>query len=342
MINIFTMEVESYNQELIYANTLFKRLFNNITITQNNKKIKFKCLLGNRSRIFKNLENAEKNAEYELPMIIIERNGITKNDERLANVNNEVKYAQTAGRFNYNIYTPVPIDISYTVTIVSKYQDQVDRAVSNFIPFFNKDLYVRCQHPKFEGIEFTNQVIMDNSINEEVLSEIDSSQDDIKIATIGFTYKTYMFCGSEQSKIKHSQTSVVLSNVLSTIVYELTEDDKKNHISDFIDKSLSTTITTEVTIPVEIEVSAEDQPSGFVPVVNKIYVGFYPIPLISSYIPRMNWVDSLDQTVVPISGYMGNDPETGKEIYEPVTTSACYYPYVDKLTWTIDATSDED
>jgi hypothetical protein len=100
--------------------------------------------LGNRSRIFKHLENPTKDSIYKLPLIVIHRTGLVKNNDRLANINNEVKYSTHSSRLDYNLYTPVPIDISYEVTIISKYQEHIDRAISNFIPFFNKDLYVRC------------------------------------------------------------------------------------------------------------------------------------------------------------------------------------------------------
>jgi hypothetical protein len=46
-------------------------------------------------------------------MIIIQRTGITKNNDRLTNVNNEVKYSSHSQITNYNLYTPVPIDITY-------------------------------------------------------------------------------------------------------------------------------------------------------------------------------------------------------------------------------------
>lgn len=82
-------------------------------VVRNGEETKFNCVVGNRSRIFKNLENPSKNAEYSLPMIIIQRTGITKNNDRLTNINNEVKYATHSGRLNYNLYTPVPIDITF-------------------------------------------------------------------------------------------------------------------------------------------------------------------------------------------------------------------------------------
>jgi hypothetical protein len=169
------MEVQSWNKELVLANAQFKRLFNNISFFKDGKEIKFKCVFGNRSRIFKNLENPTKDAMYSLPLIVINRTGIVKNNDRLANINNEVKYATHSSRLDYNLYTPVPIDIAYEVTIIAKYQEHIDRAISNFIPFFNKDLYVRCQHPKIEGLFFTNQVIMEDSIQEDNPYELDAS-----------------------------------------------------------------------------------------------------------------------------------------------------------------------
>lgn len=123
------MQVQSWNNELPIAQNQFRRIFNNIEIISGGKKIKFNCVLGNRSRIFKNLENPNKDATLKLPLIIITRTGLTKNNDRLANLNNEVKYAQSAKKRNYNLYTPVPIDINYQVSIVSKYQEYNDRVI---------------------------------------------------------------------------------------------------------------------------------------------------------------------------------------------------------------------
>ena len=290
------MEIQSWNKELALANMQFKRLFNNISIVKNGKVTKFSCVLGNRSRIFKNLENPEKSAEYKLPMIIIQRTGIQKNNDRLANMNNEVKYAPHSKMRSYDLYTPVPVDISYQVTIVSKYQEHIDRAVSNFIPFFNKDLFVRCEHPKFEGLYFTNQVIMEDSLQEDHPDEIDSSADDVIEMTVNFTYKTFIFSGTKRAILV-----------------------PKTEISKFLSKSLSTTLTAEVTIPVSVEVpveSADPGPdiSGFTPNINTLYMGLYPVPLLSQYVPHVKWVDGLCAEGIDES------------------------PWVDRFSWKIDET----
>ena len=311
------MEIQSWNKELVLANLQFKRLFNNISITKNGETTKFGCVIGNRSRIFKNLENPTKSAMYSLPLIIIQRTGITKNDARLANMNNEVKYAPHSKMRSYDLYTPVPVDISYQVTIVSKYQEHIDRAVSNFIPFFNKDLFVRCEHPKIEGLYFTNQVVMEDNLQEDHPDEIDPSADDVVTMTIGFTYKTFIFSGTKRAiLVPKTEISTSLSTVVSSYVYELTDQDKSN-ISAFLSTKLSTTLTCEVTVPVTAEVpieSADQGPdiSGFVPSINTLYLGLYPTPLISAYIPHITWVDGLCA--------QGYDER----------------PWVDRLSWKID------
>lgn len=52
--------------------------------------------------------------------------------------------------------TPVPVDISYDVTIIAKYPSDIDKIASNFMVFFNSDIYVSCHHPKFPEIKMNN------------------------------------------------------------------------------------------------------------------------------------------------------------------------------------------
>ena len=57
---------------------------------------------------------------------------------------------------SYDLLTPVPIDISYDVTIVSKYPSDTDQIASNFMIFYISDIYVSCNHPKYDGIMLNN------------------------------------------------------------------------------------------------------------------------------------------------------------------------------------------
>lgn len=271
------------------ANLLFKRLFSNIWIIRSNgERVKVTCALDQRSRIFKNLENKSKDGVYKLPFIGITRTGISKNTERLANLNNEVKYSSSSKNRSYDLYTPVPIDITYQVTIVTKFPGDVDRILSNFIPFFNKDLFVQAQHPKFDNITLMSQVVMEDSISEERPDELDPTQDDFQVVTCNFLFKTYVFCGN----YKAGETRQKMISYVSTYI--------STGISTEISTDISTGISTEISAEVSAEVSSEVSTvidviyDGFTPMIQKIDLGFYGVPNGMSYDEYFKRVDAGD------------------------------------------------
>ena len=262
------MEIISYNQELAYANMLFRRPFNNIKIFRDGKWIKFKCVIGNRSRILKGKENKDRNAQLELPMIIIQRMGITKAKERKANLHNEVKYKTGKSGLEINLYTPVPVNIQYQVTIVSKYQGDIDMCYSNFIPFFNDDIFVQSPHPKYKDLRFKSQIVMEDSITEDHPTDLDGTADDLITATCNFVYKTYIFGGTDQ--IDSSAARVV------------------RKISTSISVDYETGLSTEISSIVDTTYN------GFVPNIEKVLVDLYPIPYLSTdYVEHMERVDAI-------------------------------------------------
>lgn len=311
------MQFISYNQELATANLLFKRLFSNIWIIRSNgERVKVTCALDQRSRIFKNLENKGKDGVYKLPFIGITRTGISKNTERLANLNNEVKYSPSSKNRSYDLYTPVPIDITYQVTIVTKFPGDVDRILSNFIPFFNKDLFVQAQHPKFDNITLMSQVVMEDSISEERPDELDPTQDDFQVVTCNFLFKTYIFCGNykagetRQKMISYVSTyvstgisteiSTGISTGISTEISTYYDPEQSSVVSTEISTEVSTEISTEISAEVSAEVSSEVSTvidviyDGFTPMIQKIDLGFYGVPNGMSYDEYFKRVDAGD------------------------------------------------
>lgn len=125
------MQIQSFNAELAIANLMFLRLFSNIVIertskTGSKKDVKVACVLGQRSRIMKSWQNSERRANMKLPMIAVNRTGYSRNGERLNGMHNEVKHEMTSKWRSYDLMTPVPIDISYDVSIIAKYPSDVD------------------------------------------------------------------------------------------------------------------------------------------------------------------------------------------------------------------------
>ena len=318
------MEVRSYNAELAIANLQFKRLFSNIIIERttkngNVKQIPVTCVLAQRSRIIKNWENTEKRGNIKLPMITINRTGYTRNGDRLNNLHNEVKYEITSKNRSYDLLTPVPIDISYEVTIIAKYPSDIDQIASNFMVFFNSDAYVQCMHPKYEGIVLNNQVIMDDSVSEEHPVELESTTDDFITSTFTFKFKTYLFGGYQKAKLVPTQIiSSYISSFISSTQVEIKAEDIDQFQKDNPDVSVYALSSSEITAELTTYVNNPDTSStiydGFTPIIKSISVGFYPVPFLSDFSSYINTVDN----------------------EYPLSTQ---HYYVDRLVWKIDENS---
>lgn len=195
------MRIQSFNHELTFANICFSRLFRNITINRRTAKdkvdpIKVMCVLGSRSRIMKALENQQEKADFTLPLIAISRTGIVRDPSRLANMNNEIKYY--SNKIVYDLLTPNPININYKVTVFAKYQSDIDLILSNWIPFFNDDVWISTKHYKFTDLKFLSQVVMDNSISETKNESPQNSEYDFVTAECSFVFKTCIFGGNRK------------------------------------------------------------------------------------------------------------------------------------------------
>ena len=146
---------------------------------------------------------------------------------------------------------------------------------------------------------------MDDNIQEEHPSELDPTSDDLIQATCTFTFKTYMFCGNK--------LSYVIPN---------------GYVSDTVISTDYNGISTEINIQYpenNPELSSVIDGEQFIPQINMMYVGFYPVPSLSHYNKYMEWVNTIPNDVIEI----GVD---GKNI----TTSAEYYPYIDLFSWKFD------
>lgn len=288
-----------------------------------------------------------------LPMIIINRTGYSRNSDRLNNVHNEVKYEINSANRSYDLLTPVPIDISYTVTVVAKYPQDVDQIASNFIVFFNNDAFVSCVHPKYEGIKLHNQIVMSDSVSEEHPGELDGTADDFITSSFDFTFKTYLFGGQQQAKRSPIKT---LSSYLSTFVEHNVIELKPTEIDDFQKKHPTKCVSVDLTSNVTKELTGiVENPDelvydGFVPIINNIDVGFYPVPYVEpDIIQHMDNVDAYDHFKYDISSYHSSGPyqlsvqDNGlstlvpaSEHYEIERQDDTIMPFVDRLVWAID------
>ena len=190
------MKTESYNREILHATAMFMDAFNDITIRRaSGKLIKVKLLNGRRSRIFKSLENPAR-SPIKPPLIAVVRTGITRDTSRVSDLNRYL-LKTTGSDLNYNFYPPNPMDLTFQLTLVAKTQSDMDRMLSNFIPFCNQSFFVNTPHPKLPGQVIKHEVIWNGNITETDNSETSFEDAELIIAETDFTFKTWMGAGTE-------------------------------------------------------------------------------------------------------------------------------------------------
>jgi hypothetical protein len=189
------MKTFNYNKEILIATAQIQMLFNNISIKRNNVNITVPCVFGQRSRILKFLQNPE-GSSFKLPMSHLARSGIIYNAARSANIHQHILTQSANSAFDPNRITPVPVDITYNLTIMTKYPDDMDMLLSNFIPFFHKDVYVTSPHPKIPNTTINHQIVWNGTIDDKWPEELQPNENDIQICNTSFTYKTELFGGS--------------------------------------------------------------------------------------------------------------------------------------------------
>lgn len=194
------MYTTSYNREFKTAQAEMIRLFSNIAIptTRGGKRVNtvVPCLFGQRSRVLKAIQNPTS-APQIYPIIVIERGSVSLDLSRNAELQHDIAIMTTPTSYDPNTKPPTPVVMEFTVSAFSKYPEELDMILTNFIPFFNKDVFVVTPHPKLEGRKLSHQILWDGAVTFEWKSTIQNTEQDIQVGTFKFSYKTEVFGGTD-------------------------------------------------------------------------------------------------------------------------------------------------
>lgn len=206
------MRTRSYNSEIKLCTTQLLDVFNDIVIDRrdiNNivqKSFLVPCVFGNRSRILKSLE--DKNKVLEVPLIALELTGYGRDDTRMCDIYRDLLFTAD-GHTDYNKFTPVPFSLQFTLTIVSKYIEDTDQIIGNFIPFSSPEFYVMWPNPKEPTETIKSQVLWNGDFSHVWPTEVSDKSVYRILTSTNFTYKTYIFPGMSY----YSSTEPVIKKI---------------------------------------------------------------------------------------------------------------------------------
>ena len=92
---------------------------------------------------------------------------------------------------------PVPVDINVSLSMLAKYQGDMDQMVSNFVPYFDPYIVISWKHPKIDR-ELRSEVLWDGNLNFNYPTDIQATESYRIAVDTSFTIKGWMFKKTDQ------------------------------------------------------------------------------------------------------------------------------------------------
>lgn len=135
-----------------------------------------------------------------LPVVAVNVTGITRDNNRVFNKLDGFYLPlkdQTKGANFTKVRTPTPVNINISMSIVGKFQSDIDQIISNFVPYNNPYIIISWKLPPQAGLgydaEIRSEVLWDGTVTLTPPTDLTSSSKYNIVAETTFTIKGWLF-----------------------------------------------------------------------------------------------------------------------------------------------------
>ena len=204
------MKSDPFYFEIKDAMTQFVAAFNDIVIKRHDKyrnkrsSLKVRYVYAPKQRVIHDLTN--KARHLTLPVVAVNINGINRDNSRVFNkiygatmstAERNYQYARGDDKLEtYNVPQPVPINIEVSMSILARYQTDIEQIISNFIPYNDPYVIISWKLPKDffpEDVEIRSEVIWNGSLSMTYPDNLTASEPYRLACDTTFTLKTWLF-----------------------------------------------------------------------------------------------------------------------------------------------------
>lgn len=198
------MKNETFYFELRDLVVQFLAAFDNCVIKRFNdsrevkEKLQVRYVLAPKQRVIYDIVNEAQNIT--LPVVAVDITSIARDESRVFNKIDGF-YLPTnknqQGKYVSNIPTPVPVNITVSMSIITKFQLDMDQILSNFIPYNNPYIIISWKIPQAAGLayetEIRSEVLWDGTISLNPPITLTPSDKYRVTADTTFTIKGWLF-----------------------------------------------------------------------------------------------------------------------------------------------------
>ena len=199
------MKDQAYHFEIKDLITQFVAAFDNIIIKRYkadrsvDSSLQVRYVYSPKQRVMYDLVNLAQNIT--VPVVAVSIGSISRSADRVFNKINGFYYGKnSSGQYQPNsihIRTPVPVDITVNMSILAKFQTDMDQILSNFIPYNNPYIIISWKVPSDFGIssdqEIRSEVLWNGSMAMSYPTDIAANAKYKITADTSFTIKGWLF-----------------------------------------------------------------------------------------------------------------------------------------------------
>lgn len=154
-------------------------------------QIKVRIVYAPKQRVLADLLDRDQNLQ--LPVMAVNIGGITRDTARVYNKILGSFQSSAGSTVSYNERSPLPIDITYNVSIMTRYQEDMDQILSHLLPYINPYFTVSWRTPLRQNEEIRSNVFWNGNVNIQYPSDVAATQVARVVADLSFVFKGWMF-----------------------------------------------------------------------------------------------------------------------------------------------------
>jgi hypothetical protein len=201
----------TYDFEIETMITMFISAMDDIIVKRyNNKKepkdsIRCRFVYAPKQRVL--LDLLDKAQNLQLPVVAVTNGGLTRDPNRVFNKIQGSYLPSADPLYSNKLFQPVPIDLTINMTIMTRFQQDYDQILTNFIPYFDPYIIISWRTPNRPDQEIRSQVVWSGNVSTEYPTDLNSTQVARVIGTTAFTFKGWLF------KAAPSKNDAIIFNI---------------------------------------------------------------------------------------------------------------------------------
>ena len=197
-------------------------------------QIKTRIVYAPKQRVLNDLLDKDQNIQ--LPVISVHIGGIARDESRVFNKILGTFYTPANSTSSTNEKGPLPVDVTYNVTIMTRFQQDMDQILSHLLPYVNPYFTISWRTPSRPDFEIRSNVFWSGNVNIQYPFDVAATQVARVVADLSFTFKGWLFQNAENvPNVFTFDTNFIAASLNDMSVYSQINNDVISLSSDNVE-----------------------------------------------------------------------------------------------------------